>query len=205
MNIRVYSSGRLNMLTDRLYSDAFRFNTKIFWLADCKRQYLRSPGRTGNCYLDIGYRIRVKPYHLYIMPAISCYEIISDENMITNLFYLYVDLYPEIRSNILEIDLTNSYRCQTLYQTLADLIDEVPEIITPIAVSLLSCPEIRWQLDFGKNPNILRVVDYINQNYHMQISNTALASIANYSLNYFMTFDSGFPTAHRSSKKLSQK
>lgn len=186
MNVHVFSSGRFNALTDRLYSGAFHFNTRVFWQTGSTHQVLGQPDRTGNCYLDIGYKIRIKPNHLYILPAVCCYEIISDENMVSNLYYMYLDLYPEIRGDILEINLSESRRCQTLYRALADLIDESQDIITPVATSLFSCPEICRQLTSGKNASILRVVDYINSNYSNQLNNTDLASIASYSLNYFI-------------------
>lgn len=189
MELQIYSAGKIKSLPQQFCNNILDHNVKMFWIGDTEVQDpLASPTARGsmNAYIDIGAKVRIKPGNLYILPSFSCKDIISDENRLIEIYFLYLDLYPSLRGEMFEINIRKSSRCYALLSAITTLIGESKDILTPMVNSLFACPEISETLSFSSNTNISKVIKYIRYNYNRQMSNADLAAIAGYSTNYFI-------------------
>lgn len=145
---------------------------------------LMQESRLANYYIDIGYKIRMKPGRIYVIRNFN--EIISDENRLEDIYYLHLYLWPCPTNGLIEIDISHIKRCLVLVNALTSLINEPKEIIMPLVSSLFSCAEICESFNSYTNGSILKVINYIQHNFSMQLNNTDLAAIAGYNTNYFI-------------------
>lgn len=96
MELHMYSAGKIQSLPHRFFPDIPNHHTKLFWLNDKHEHTLPSfsQPRGMNYYIDIGQKIRIKPEHIYILPSFSFSGIISDENMLADIYYVNLDITP---------------------------------------------------------------------------------------------------------------
>lgn len=96
MELHMYSAGKIQSLPHRFFPDIPNHHTKLFWLSNERNNILLpfSQSRGMNYYIDIGSKIRIKPDYIYILPSFSFAGIISDENMLADIYFVNLGITP---------------------------------------------------------------------------------------------------------------